>query len=698
MERFYVTTPIYYVNAEPHIGHAYTTIAADVMNRFHKLMGYKTLFLTGTDEHGDKIVQAAQDAGMEPKEYADRISGLFRQIWPRLDITNDMFIRTTDPEHIGVVQQILQKVYDSGDIYFSTYKGLYCVGCERFYTERELVDGKCPDHDKPPVEREEANYFFRMGKYQQWLLDYIEANPDCIRPERYKNEVLAFLREPLEDLCISRPVERLSWGIPLPFDNRYVTYVWFDALINYISAPGYPDGDLYGEFWPVVQHTVAKDILKPHGIYWPTMLKAAGIPMFRHLNVHGYWKIDEGKMSKSRGTVVRPLDLVPVYGLDAFRYFLLREMVFGLDANFSEDALVQRLNADLANDLGNLFSRTLAMTARYFDGKVPPFGAEPDEMDKELIGKAREAVSQLTREIPRLGFHKALVAVWECINAANKYIDHVGPWNLAKDESLKPRLQTVMRTLLEINKTVAVLISPVMPSTSEKMLERLGVPGKALDLVLERDALWGSLEEGTPVSKGEALFPRIDTGAAKKGERPEKAHDKLVPLPQPGDKAEKTHAKLVPLPATGGKTVESHAKLVPLPATGGKQMDPGVARAENRESAAEAPAGPEVIDIDSFRRVDLRIGLIKHAEKVPKADKLLKLIVDIGEERQVVAGIAKTHSPEDLIGKQVVLVANLKPARLMGIESHGMVLAVRDGQELKLIVPEGNVTPGGKIS
>ena len=650
MERFYVTTPIYYVNAEPHIGHAYTTIVADVFNRFHRLMGYETFFLTGTDEHGDKIVQAANEAGVAPKAYADRISELFRRTWPKLNIKNDKFIRTTDPEHIKVVQDVLQKVHDSGDIYFSTYKGLYCVGCERFYTERELVEGKCPDHDKPPVEREEANYFFRMSKYQQWLIEYIEANPDLIRPERYKNEVLSFLREPLEDLCISRPVERLDWGIPLPFDERYVTYVWFDALINYISAPGYPDGDLYREFWPVVQHTIAKDILKPHGIYWPTMLKSAGIPMYRHLNVHGYWKIDEGKMSKSHGTVVRPLDLVPVYGLDAFRYFLLREMVFGLDANFNEQAMVQRLNSDLANDLGNLFSRTLAMTDRYFEGRVPPFGSEPEEVDKELFSKAREAIDQLVEEVPRLGFHKALVAIWECINAANKYIDHVGPWNLAREEHLKPRLRTVIRTLLELNRVVAVLISPFMPSTSEKMLERLGVPKDAMDLVLKRDAVWGLLEEGTTVSKGESLFPRVDTGGPKKAEKPVKA------APKPGPAAE---------PA--------------------------------KKSAAGPEPTPE-IDIETFRNVDLRIGLIKHAERVPKAEKLIKLIVDIGEERQVVAGIAKTHSPEALIGKEVVIVANLKPAKLMGIESHGMVLAVRDGQDLKLIVPEKEVAPGGRIS
>ena len=563
---FYITTPIYYVNASPHIGHAYTTIVADVLARYHRMAGVNTFFVTGTDEHGDKIAEAAQKAGVTPQEYADKISAQFRSLCPELSITNDYFIRTTDSNHIETVRYILQKVYDSGDIYFGSYEGHYCVGCERFYMEKELIEGKCPDHQTKPEYRKESNYFFRMSKYQDWLINHIKENPDFIRPERYKNEALAFLRDPLEDLCISRPKTRLQWGITLPFDENYVTYVWFDALINYVTALDYPDGEKFKIFWPAAEHLIAKDILKPHGIYWPTMLKAAGIEPFQHLNVHGYWNLDQSKMSKSLGNIVRPLDLKDKYGLDAFRYFLLRDMVFGLDSNFSEEAFVQRLNSDLANDLGNLVSRTITMAVKYCDGKVPEIN--PQKKDSSLHEAARKVVTEVESSFNDMFLHKALIAIWDFINVTNKYIVENEPWTLGKDPANKEKLTAIMYNLLAALRAIAILLTPFMPQTAEKILRQIGVnESQKMDLsVIRKD---DALTAGSPLIRGESLFPRISQ--EKDNQTPEK----------------------------------------------------------------KAPAidlKPE-IDYEEFAKVDLRVGKIIAVEAVPKSNKLLKLKIDIGEER-----------------------------------------------------------------
>jgi methionyl-tRNA synthetase len=503
---FYITTPIYYVNASPHIGHAYTTIVADVLARYHRMAGEDTFFVTGTDEHGDKIAEAAQKAGVTPQEYADKISAQFRNLWPELSITNDYFIRTTDTNHIETVRYILQKVYDAGEIYFGQYEGYYCVGCERFYMEKELVEGKCPDHQIKPEYRKESNYFFRMSKYQDWLINYIKEHPGFIRPERYKNEVLAFLRDPLDDLCISRPKTRLQWGITLPFDENYVTYVWFDALINYITALDYPCGDKFKKFWPVAQHLIAKDILKPHGIYWPTMLKAAGIEPYRHLNVHGYWNSDQSKMSKSLGNVVRPLDLKDKYGLDAFRYFLLRDMVFGLDSNFSEEAFVKRLNSDLANDLGNLVSRVITMAIKYCDGKVPETSHK--KKDSVLHEVALKTVAEVETSFNDMSLHKALIAIWDFINVTNKYIVEKEPWTLGKDPANREKLTAIMYNLLMALQAIAVLISPFMPQAAGKILQQIGVD-ESKKLALASVYKENVLTAGNLLTRGESLFPRI---------------------------------------------------------------------------------------------------------------------------------------------------------------------------------------------
>jgi methionyl-tRNA synthetase len=632
---FYVTTPIYYVNAEPHIGHAYSTLAADTLSRFYQHLGYTTRFQTGTDEHGEKVVQAAQKKGMAPKAYADRISELFRRTWPELDIFPDHFIRTTDADHIKVVTTILKKVYESGDIYFSKYEGQYCLGCERFYTERELENGLCPDHRVQPTLVKEANYFFRMSAYQDWLIDHIRKNPEFIRPERYRNEALSFLSDPLEDLCISRPKSRVTWGIPLPFDENYVTYVWFDALINYISGLGFPDGRLFLQFWPSVEHIIAKDILKPHAIFWPIMLKAAGITPFRHLNVHGYWNIDQAKISKTLGNVIRSKDLVDRFGSDAVRYFFLREMVFGLDAHFSQEAMIQRINADLANNLGNCFSRVLTMIEKYCGGKIP----QPEKYgpaEEELKGRTVQVRTAVREETRRLAFHKALMALWELVDETNKYIDTQAPWALAKDPAKRPRLMTVLYTLAELLRQIALLLSPFMPKTSSLMRKQLGMEIEKgtpnWDVVLD----WGGTVPEAIIQKGLALFPRIES------EKPESPETSLSPK-------------------------------------------------------EEISAGSGSLPFEEFQKWDLRVAKILSAERVPKSKKLLKLEIDLGGRKTLVAGIGQDFSPEDLPGKEIVVVANLKPTRLMGVESQAMLLAARDGQGLKLIVPEGEIQPGTKV-
>jgi methionyl-tRNA synthetase len=626
---FYLTTPIYYVNARPHLGHACTTIMADAMCRYRRLAGDRVYFLTGTDEHGDKIAQAAAKAGVTPQAYADEIAAAFKDTWRRLDITNDDFIRTTEPRHKKVVQAILQKLYDAGEIYFGEYGGNYCFGCERFYTDKEVVDGKCPDHQTPLTFIKEKNYFFRMSNHQAWLVKYLEDNPGFIQPERYRNEVLGFLREPLQDLSISRPKTRLQWGIPLPFDDQYVTYVWFDALINYYSAVSDPGNPKTRGLWEHVEHLIGKDILKPHGVYWPTMLKAAGIPLYQRLNVHGYWSLGGGKMSKSIGNVVEAFQLTDKYGHDAFRYFLLREMNFGLDATFSEEAFVGRLNADLANDLGNLVSRATTLIANF--GPVEEVSRRVDSADQEIRITATETRSVVDHAMEEFAFQKALAEIWEFIATVNRYVDSTAPWALAKDPSKRARLEMVLCTLADSLKYLGIMLEPFLPNAAKRIRQALGEMGEPrLD-----DARVGRMRGVPKVEKVSALFPRIE--------------DKVTD------------------DAKAGAAVSGQ------------------------------PSGG-TISIEDFAKVELKVAEVVAAEKVEKSKRLLKLTVKVGEEtRTLVAGVAEQYEPASLVGRKVVIVANLQPATLMGIESNGMVLAATHGGTVSLLTLDKDVPSGSKV-
>ncbi|MDJ0788264.1 MAG: methionine--tRNA ligase [Myxococcota bacterium] len=517
---FYVTTPIYYANAEPHLGHTYTTVVADMLVRWNRMHGREAWSVSGTDEHGEKMVEAAEKAGTSPQAFTEQISAVFQRTWAELGIGPSAFVRTTNPKHVANVTKLLQKVWDEGWIELREYEGLYCVGCERFLTERDMKDGLCIDHERAPERRRETNYFFLMSRAFGWLRQYIEEHPDFIRPERYRNEALAMLRDEsgLGDLSISRPKDRLDWGVELPFDRDHVCYVWFDALISYLTGAGYPDDPAFEARWAVAEHLIAKDILKPHAIFWPCMLHALGIPPYKHLSVHGYWNVDDRKISKSLGNVIRPLAMRDRFGFDAFRYFLLRDMSFGVDSVFTEDALVARINADLANNLGNLVSRTLNMTGRFCDGRVPE-PEEPGEAEDEVRAAAETAARAVDEHVEKLEPARALEAIMRLVDATNRYVDQREPWKAAKDESRAGELRTTLFTCCQSLRAIAVLLLPFVPDSATEILSRLGVPELADEARLPDSALGFELPApGTETRKGAPLFPRIDSSELSEGE------------------------------------------------------------------------------------------------------------------------------------------------------------------------------------